>query len=59
MSAIYVGTIPLLILCKEYNFCWCLLTDRLLQLHSLNSLTNDTGFFRPVYNKGHFVLYLL
>ena len=41
MTATYVGTIPLLILCIKYNFCWCLLTDRLVQSHSLYNLTND------------------
>ena len=47
-SAIYVGTIPLFTLCIKYNFCWCLLTDRLVQPHSLYNLTNDTDQASPV-----------
>ena len=47
-SAIYIGTIPLLSLCIKYNFCWCLLTGRLVQQHSLYNLTNVTDLVSPV-----------
>ena len=48
MAAIYDGTIPLLILCIKYIFCWFLLTDRLIQPHLLYNLTNDTYLVSPV-----------
>ena len=58
-SAIYVGTIPLLTLCIKYNFCWCLLTDRLVQTHSLYNLTNDTDLVSPVILRATSFWYLL
>ena len=47
-SVIYDGTSPLFTLYIKCSFCWCLLTDRLVQPHSLYNFTNDTDLVSPV-----------
>ena len=47
-SEIYDGTSPLLTLYLKCSFCWCLLTDRFVQPHSLYNLTSDTDQVSPV-----------
>ena len=44
-SAIYVGTIQLLTLCIQCNFCWCLITSSPTTLVIKN---NDTNMVSPV-----------
>ena len=42
------GTSLLVILYIKCIFCWCLLTNRLVQPHSLYYLTNNTDQVSPV-----------
>ena len=61
MSVIHDEAIPLLTLCIKGNICWCLRSDKLLQLifSYIYSLTRDTALVYSNYYAGHFVLYLL
>ena len=47
-SVIYDGTSQLLTLYIKCSFCWCLLTNRLVQSHSLYNFTSDTDRVSPV-----------
>ena len=47
-SVIYDRTSPLFTLYIKCSFCWCLLTDRLVDPHSLYNLTNDTDLVNQV-----------
>ena len=47
-SVIYVGTSPLFTLYIKFSLCWCLLTDRSVQPHSLYNFTKDTDLVSQV-----------